>query len=174
MAVLFTILAHVQNFVGPLGSESARAIILTLDTVFGQCRAFCDSMMQLSEEQLQRELLNWVGLGFSFAFSPSCETYYLVTDQVFFCSPSTQPLQFRPATQSDYLSSQLRAQVLSTLLQRETDLKPIVENISDKKRKNFFLTDDKVNPLVKWQEKEALHHWSVMREVLPDVFWETY
>ncbi|KAI0939151.1 hypothetical protein AcV5_000646 [Taiwanofungus camphoratus] len=140
------------NFVGPLGSESARAIILTLDTVFGQCRAFCDSMMQLSEEQLQRELLNWV----------------------FFCSPSTQPLQFRPATQSDYLSSQLRAQVLSTLLQRETDLKPIVENISDKKRRNFFLTDDKVNPLVKWQEKEALHHWSVMREVLPDVFWETY
>jgi len=38
---------------------------------------------------------------------------------------------------------------------------------------NFVLTDMN-NTLNKWQSEEALDHWKIMREVLPDVVWETY
>ena len=41
------------------------------------------------------------------------------------------------------------------------------------KRERLILKDA-ANPLGEWQQKEAIHHWKIMRDVLPDVFWETY
>jgi hypothetical protein len=87
--------------------------------------------------------------------------------------------------------------VLSSLPEREVDLvritgdlSPVAEGEDDR----WLLTDLR-NPLDTWQKDEALRHWkgqlfprppiyfcadgciifsTVMREVLPDVFWETY
>ncbi|KAI0796915.1 S-adenosyl-L-methionine-dependent methyltransferase [Abortiporus biennis] len=139
------------NFAGKLGSESSRAIVLTLTKVFGQCRAFHDSMEELSEEKLSNEFINWV----------------------FFCTPSDNPIAFRPAIDSDYLNSFLRERVLSTFQNREVPLAKITGDVEEKDKQKYILTDDN-NPLVEWQQKDALHHWKLMREVLPDVYWETY
>ena len=68
--------------------------------------------------------------------------------------------------------------MLSTLAQREVDLQPVrdaVTSLDEKKREDYLLTDARVaGTISKWQEKDALGHWRIMREVLPDPFWETY
>ena len=105
-------------------------------------------------------------------------------------------LSFRPAVESDYLNSYLRHRVLSSLPEREVDILRIIGNSSpvvDDDDDKWLLTDVR-NPLDSWQQDEALEHWksllflnspptfsedyfiisTVMRQVLPDVFWETY
>ncbi|KAI0346833.1 hypothetical protein BDW22DRAFT_1351114 [Trametopsis cervina] len=137
------------NVAGKLRSDSLKSVVVTLKSVFAQCRAFHDSMEGHSQEKLQEDFINWV----------------------FFCSHSTQPMTFRKANEGDFLQSILRETVLSTISQREVDLDTLVTDAGDLKR--YTLTDLR-NPLVEWQDEEALHHWKLMREVLPDVYWETY
>ncbi|KAL6305826.1 S-adenosyl-L-methionine-dependent methyltransferase [Sparassis latifolia] len=138
------------DFFGQLESDSSRAILHTLESVFGHCRAFSDSNDPTATSTLYTDALNWV----------------------FFCSPSSNPLTFRASCVSDFLGSPLRAYILSTFSGRELDLAPIRE-LPEKTRSTYLLTDMQ-NALVKWQEQRALEHWKIMREVLPDVFWETY
>ncbi|OCH94347.1 hypothetical protein OBBRIDRAFT_770124 [Obba rivulosa] len=138
------------NFGGILNSESFRSVALTLTSVFNQCRIFHDTLEPASEKVLRDDFLNWV----------------------FFCTPSSS-LSFRESRRSDYLGSPLRQRILSTLPKREYRLDKILSEIPHDKRNQYILTDDK-NPLTGLQEKESLHHWSIMRQVLPDVFWETY
>lgn len=137
------------NFAGQLDSEPARAIIMTLLSTFDTCRAFCDEVSP--DEQAKSEFHNWV----------------------FFCSPSSALLTLRAPRSSDYFGSVQRAQILNTLQQREFDLKSVTEDILEEQRDQYILTDAR-NPLGKWQEKEALSHWRIMREVFPDAVWETY
>ncbi|CCM04878.1 uncharacterized protein FIBRA_07072 [Fibroporia radiculosa] len=137
------------NFAGQLDSESSRAIILTLESVFGACRAFSDELNP--DQEARSQYHNWV----------------------FFCTPSNSALTFRAPRTSDYLGSLQRRQIFSTLSQREIDLAPVRDGVSEKQRSQYILTDAS-NSLGKWQETEALHHWSIMREVLPDTIWETY
>ncbi|KAI0082391.1 hypothetical protein K474DRAFT_1611352 [Panus rudis PR-1116 ss-1] len=139
------------NFAGKLGSDSSIAIVITLQQVFTQCRVFHDSLEPLSEEQLQSDFVNWV----------------------FFCTPSSNPLEFRSPTDADFLASFLRERMLSTLLDREIPIARVANNLSESDIPKYVLKDD-ANPLVDWQQREALHHWGVMREVLPDIHWETY
>lgn len=80
---------------------------------------------------------------------------------------------FRPPTDADYLDSYLREHVLSSLPRREVELEMVTNEVPEDKRENYVLTDTR-NNLGEWQKKEALKHWGVMREVLPNVFWETY
>lgn len=49
-----------QNFAGHLGSDASRAILLTLQQIFAQCRAFHDSIEGLTEEQYRHEFVNMV------------------------------------------------------------------------------------------------------------------
>ena len=93
--------------------------------------------------------------------------------QIFFCTPSTTDLNFRPSVGSDYLGSYLREAVLSALPAHEVDLAIVTRDVTESDLRRYTLTDAK-NPLEDWQDKEAMHHWKVMREVLPDVHWETY
>ena len=61
-----------------------------------------------------------------------------------------------------------------TLQDREVTLEKITSTeMTETEKKKYILTDQH-NPLVRWQEEEALHHWGLMRKVLPHVFWETY
>ena len=63
--------------------------------------------------------------------------------------------------------------MLSDLSSRESDISAVGEDLSQEKREQLVLRDA-ANPLGEWQQKEAIHHWKIMRIVLPDVFWETY
>ncbi|KAF7352559.1 Spermidine synthase [Mycena venus] len=137
----------VVNFAGMIKSDASRMISQTLKTSFGNCRAFHDSQGGIKEEEYETELINLV----------------------FFCSPNQNPLTFRKALRSDYLDSYLREHVLSTLPKREVALELLTGQPEDR----FILTDTH-NPLGKLQDAQGHHHWSLMRQVLPDIFWETH
>ncbi|KAH8094879.1 hypothetical protein BXZ70DRAFT_946452 [Cristinia sonorae] len=139
------------NFAGKLDSDSFRSVVFTLDKAFGHCRAFHDNMDTLTDEEMNNDFNNWV----------------------FFCTPSSEPIKFRKPTEADFLNSYLRDRVLLTLEEREVNLKKVLEAIPPNREVQYTLTDGR-NPLVDWQAKDALHHWKVMREVLPDVLWETF
>lgn len=84
--------------------------------------------------------------------------------QVFFCTPSKQPLTFRPAEDADYLNSHLRRHVLSTLPRREVNLAHVLGDVplvSESDKDAWVLTDAK-NPLGDWQKEEAMKHWKGM------------
>lgn len=151
-------------------SDSARAIVVTLQKVFPQCRAFHDYNEQISEEKLQNDFINWVCHPV-----PSSSRLYLITlcAQVFFCTPSDKDIVFRTAVEADYLGSYLRQQVLSTFPAHEIALDIVTRDLQPNELRKFTLTDN-VNPLEDWQKQEALHHWKLMREILPDIYWETY
>ncbi|KAF8639772.1 hypothetical protein AX17_001032 [Amanita inopinata Kibby_2008] len=138
------------NYAGLFKSESSRFILHTLINVFGQCRAFHDQSdaNDLPAERYESSFVNIV----------------------IFCTRSASALTFRKARKSDYLGSPLRRQVLTTLYDREVNITSVLEG-TDSSR---YILTDKHNPLGKLQEAQGHHHWTLMREVLPDVHWETY
>ncbi|KAI0353003.1 hypothetical protein OH77DRAFT_1407713 [Trametes cingulata] len=137
------------NFAGILENSSGKAIVSTLQAAFPRCRAFYDSLEP--SHNLTSEFLNWV----------------------FFCTLSSEPLEFRRPVNADYLGSYLRRHVFSHLHEREANVSAVVAEIPQDERERYVLKDA-ANPLGEWQEKEAVGHWKIMRGVLPDVFWETY
>lgn len=141
------------NFAGKIASNASQAILATLLQAFGQCRAFHDHVEPIPQEQLHSYFVNIV----------------------FFCSPSSTPLTFRPAIEEDYLHSYLRRHILSSLVKREINHTQIGDSSiwSANTEEKFILTDAH-NTLNTWQEREALDHWKLMREMIPDVVWETY
>ncbi|KDR83895.1 hypothetical protein GALMADRAFT_236367 [Galerina marginata CBS 339.88] len=139
----------VVNFAGLLKSTSSRLIIHTLEKSFGQCRAFHDLFDTLPEEKYDTEFIN----------------------MVLFCTKSSSPLTFRKPRRSDWLGSPLRRHVLQSLESREVNLSAIRVTSEDAAR--YILTDQH-NPLGALQEKQRNHHWQVMRDVLPNIHWETY
>jgi len=91
--------------------------------------------------------------------------------------------------QTDFLNSYLRHEVLSTLPEREVNLALLTGDVSQIAEKSPWILTDSNNHLGEWQETDALHHWQrtcpsqiisqsnlylVMREILPNVVWETY
>ncbi|EKM59323.1 uncharacterized protein PHACADRAFT_249744 [Phanerochaete carnosa HHB-10118-sp] len=142
------------NFAGSLQSDSAKAVYLTLKENFPQCRVFHDSVEPMSQEKLKTEFVNWI----------------------FFCSPSPEPLIFRPAVEADFLRSFLRSRILSTISEREVSGDLIVGglDLADKDVKEKYILTDEKSSLTDWQDVEALRHWRLMRDVLSDVYWETY
>ena len=69
-------------------------------------------------------------------------------------------MTFRPPREEDYLGSYLRRHVFQHLLQRELTFDTILDR-SDKDydpEAKMLLTDDD-NPLSKWQDEDASHHW---------------
>ncbi|KAH9943288.1 S-adenosyl-L-methionine-dependent methyltransferase [Epithele typhae] len=137
------------NFAGVLESDSAKALILTLKTSFPQCRAFYDAIE--TPTNITTEFQNWV----------------------FFCTPSSEPLTFRAARESDIFGSHLRRHVFTGLPNRESDISVVGDDLPEDKRNRYILKDTQ-NPLGEWQAEGAMHHWEIMRQVLPDVIWETY
>ncbi|GJJ08614.1 hypothetical protein Clacol_002833 [Clathrus columnatus] len=140
----------VVNFAGKLGSDSAKAIYLTLEASYRYCRGYHDHLhAELDEEQA---FLN------------------IVKFALFFCSNA--PWRFRDANVDDYLGSHLRKHMLRGLAQRELPRTKILGRHIEGEYQWILHANDS-DKLVKWEEKTALDHWKVMREVLPDIFWET-
>ncbi|KAF5387657.1 hypothetical protein D9615_000594 [Tricholomella constricta] len=141
----------VVNFAGILKTDSTRMVLQTLEQSFGQCRAFHDLFNEMTEEQYDVDFIN----------------------VVFFCTSSKAPLTFRSSRKSDWLGSPLRRHVLNSLPTREVNLDLIRDPLNVQENSKYLLTDAH-NPLGKFQNEQGLHHWKLMREVLPDVHWETY
>ncbi|KAJ7068531.1 spermidine synthase [Mycena amicta] len=137
----------VVNFAGSIVSESSRMISQTLLKSYGNCRAFHDAQHTLTEAEYETELINLV----------------------FFCTPNSAPLTFRKAHRSDYLNSYLREYILSDLHNREVAFELLTGELDDK-----FIVRDDHNLLGKLQDNLGHHHWQLMRQVFPDVFWETF
>ena len=51
---------YFQNFAGVIGDKSSKAVLLTLEASFGQCRIFHDFKSDASENVLRSEFLNLV------------------------------------------------------------------------------------------------------------------
>ncbi|KAF8272063.1 hypothetical protein EI94DRAFT_1718915 [Lactarius quietus] len=135
------------NFAGRIDSRPTKAILFTLQRSFGQCRVLHD--LPLDQLDLIHSFVNLV----------------------FFCSPSTKPLVFRPPTETDYSNSHLRAAIFDTLQEREVDLKHIRGDTTDG---DAWVLSDTKNQLAVWQQDGALEHWRVMQSVFPEPFWATY
>ncbi|TIB74010.1 S-adenosyl-L-methionine-dependent methyltransferase [Wallemia mellicola] len=87
-------------------------------------------------------------------------------NMVIFCTKFDTPqLDFRPATSQDTLNSILRTRVLTGFLNHEIDL-------SEYKGTNeHLLWDSNAKKLNSVQQNSAMHHWDVMRQVLPNQAW---
>ncbi|KAG9317383.1 S-adenosyl-L-methionine-dependent methyltransferase [Chiua virens] len=141
------------NLAGGLGSHSTRAVFTTLQHVFGQCRIFHDLPGPIPEDQPYDDFLN----------------------MVFFCSPTSRSLTFRPARDADYLHSHLRRNLLSSLDRREVSISQLQGGrLWSKETEDEFVLTDMNNTLNTWQSEEAVMHWKIMRKIFPDIFWETY
>jgi len=104
---------------------------------------------------------------------PDEEVATVFINFVFFCTPSSIPLTFRLSEKEDYLNSYLREHVLQNLPQREVNQALIRRNVTSEKEGDWVLTDER-NQLEEWQKTGALEHWTLMRTIMPDFFWETY
>jgi hypothetical protein len=101
-------------------------------------------------------------------------------------------MSFRSSVQADYLNSWLREMVFTSLAEREVDLGLMLSVIPPEEHDKWVLTILQ-NGLETAQKEQALEHWKgmytcrnimkvrklmmvflVMRDVLPDVVWETY
>ncbi|THV08321.1 hypothetical protein K435DRAFT_740343 [Dendrothele bispora CBS 962.96] len=140
----------VVNVAGEINSKSSRLVLYTLESVFPRCRAFYDSMDDVPEEKYAEDF----------------------TNQVYFCTLSPEPLTFRTPSVRDYVGSLLTRHMLETLPNREVNL-DVLRNSYNEDSELSVLSDAN-NPLGKLQEDQGFGHWLLMRQVLPDVFWETY
>ncbi|KAF9268195.1 S-adenosyl-L-methionine-dependent methyltransferase [Marasmius fiardii PR-910] len=148
----------VINYAGIVDSEPSRLLLRTLDEAFPQCRAFHDLVMAdaLKKEEYDSQFVN----------------------VVFFCTmrPDT-PITFRKSDMTDYLGSHLRKHMMTTLKGREVDLdilRKSMERIEQEEGRETKILTKAHNPLGRMQNEQAAKHWTVMREVLPDVHWETF
>jgi len=139
------------NFAGVLVSDASRAILATLLRSFAQCRIFHDGDVDSGEEIKPTGFVNLI----------------------FFCTPSTNSLEFRKSDESDYLASYMRQILLSSLPQREIDIKMIRGDELPEDGEKWILSDTH-NPLEEWQRASAMEHWKIMRGVLADEAWEAY
>ena len=148
------------NFAGHLEGNAARAIWFTLQHSFGGCRVFHDQIETddekrkvAKEKKARGEKFNDVGHG---AF----------LNLVFFCSPTGEPLNFRPAIEKDFLKSWLRYYTLGQLMDNEVTEKEIVGKVPQEEVKNWVLTD-RDNKLGSYQHESAIEHWKCAYDLFP-------
>ncbi|KAH8830424.1 spermidine synthase [Flagelloscypha sp. PMI_526] len=140
----------VLNVAGFIDSETIRLVFRTVTQVFPQCRGYHDQLKpELTPEQHAADLMNIV----------------------WFCTSSSEALEFRESDDGDWLGSPLRRHVLSNFSQREIP-NELLTSIGP--ASNYTIITDADNQLGKMQDALGFHHWQVMREVMSDVYWEIF
>lgn len=134
-----------KNYAGDITLPAASLIVRTILSVFPVCRIFREGEAPTAKE------------GGDF------------TNMAIFCKTSGTPLQFRKAVISDFLASGSRQGYLQP--QFEIDTSFFKSQVPEEQE---ILTQDKTYTLKKWQSKNAIGHWQLMRTVLPTKVWENW
>nr|XP_019001214.1 uncharacterized protein I203_06410 [Kwoniella mangroviensis CBS 8507]OCF64675.1 hypothetical protein I203_06410 [Kwoniella mangroviensis CBS 8507] len=128
-----------MNFAGVIGSKASRAVLVTLTSVFSQCRAFGD--------------------GFEVNQGPDD-----LVNMVVFCTKTYSPLlTFRPPTPFDGLRSPLRAHVYSTFHPHEIQLDSIISEEDIENPELHLSRGQAGKELNKWQVGSSLATWRAMK-----------
>ncbi|KZF22979.1 S-adenosyl-L-methionine-dependent methyltransferase [Xylona heveae TC161] len=134
------------NYAGDLTLPPAQIIILTIKTVFPNCRMFRENETPLSEDAD-------------------------FTNLVIICTKLPTPFSLRDPVEGDFLGSYARKHYLKPRYEVPSDFldrKAIIgEDYS-------ILRKENTKRLQEWQTKSAVGHWALMRIVLPDKVWEAW
>ncbi|KAK5662018.1 hypothetical protein OQA88_10130 [Cercophora sp. LCS_1] len=135
------------NYAGDFSLPPPMVVVQTIRTVFPTCRIF-------REHPRDDELVAKHGSDFA--------------NMVIFCTKlADRKLTFRQPNRRDLLNSPSREHFL--MPQHE-----VMDADFTVGREDGILTSNDTDKLVKWHEKSALGHWSVMRTVLPPLVWENW
>ncbi|WVO22090.1 uncharacterized protein IAS62_003415 [Cryptococcus decagattii] len=138
-----------MNFVGLKKSKASKAVLVTLTSVFPQCRAFGD--------------------GFENNQGPND-----ITNMVVFCTKTHSPiLTFRRPRSSDVHRSPLRSHVFSTFLPNEIQLDSIISE-EDYRDPLMTLRRGHTERLDYWQKETAIATWRAMQKILTPEMWMAY
>ncbi|KAE8537907.1 hypothetical protein D1P53_005968 [Cryptococcus gattii VGV] len=138
-----------MNFVGLKKSKASKAVLVTLTSVFPQCRAFGD--------------------GFENNQGPND-----ITNMVVFCTKTHSPiLTFRRPRPSDVHRSPLRSHVFSTFLPNEIQLDSIISE-EDYNDSLMTLRRGHTESLDYWQKETAIATWRAMQKILTPEMWMAY
>ncbi|KAJ5573984.1 Spermine/spermidine synthase family protein [Penicillium hispanicum] len=134
------------NYAGDLTLYPTGLVVRTIQAVFPSCRIFREHAVSQDEA------------------NPN------FTNMVLFCKKSSStPVRFRDPVPNDFLRSSLR----ETHLVPKHELDPsMFATIPERGRR--FLVAKEVGRLHKFQDRGALEHWEIMREVLPHAVWENW
>jgi hypothetical protein len=133
---------------------SVHLIMRTITAVFPHCRTFREHEAPSAEEaaKAEQDFANVV--------------IFCIKRSIRF--PSSAPLTFRDTTEADFLGSP----------QRMAHLVPKYEIPRDQWQRgagrNDVLAATTVSRLDKWQKRNGVGHWKVMRAVVPAAVWESW
>ncbi|KAJ5319130.1 hypothetical protein MYU51_013785 [Penicillium brevicompactum] len=132
------------NYAGDLTLYPTGLVVRTIRAVFPTCRIFREAPAGNEEDSK-------------------------FTNMVLFCKKTDSPLSFRDPVPADYLRSRSRESYLVPT--HELDASMFAHWPKGGRR---LLVDKEAGRLHKYQDRSALAHWSIMRNVLPDAVWENW
>ena len=133
-----------QNWAGDISLYPAALTVRTIQAVFPACRIFREEAAPQDNQDF--------------------------TNMVIFCKKSAAtPLRLRDPVPADYLGSKSR----ETYLMPKYELDP-ARFASIQKGGRSVLVAKEAGRLHKYQDRGALEHWKIMRDVLPDAVWESW
>ncbi|KAH7198043.1 S-adenosyl-L-methionine-dependent methyltransferase [Fusarium flagelliforme] len=134
------------NYAGDFGLPTPALVYRTIKKVFPSCRTF---------RETPRDDKNVEKWGSDF------------TNMVIFCRKTPGDIKFRRPTNSDFLNSQVRRNVLVPRYE-------IQEQVFLDDEGTDVLTKNETSKITKWHQSSASGHWTIMREVLPGKIWEQW
>ncbi|KAG8895077.1 hypothetical protein FRC00_008043, partial [Tulasnella sp. 408] len=144
------------NFAGYLVSDASRSILTTLEESFELCRVFHDRIEEIDS-----------GLSKDDEF----------INVVFFCTQSPSiDLSIREPEDNDFVNSHLKRYLFTRFEKLEIPSERILgsEFSPARTHREDYILTDQWNILAVAQQKTAVDHWKLMREVLPAETWEAY
>jgi hypothetical protein len=144
MSIEITLITQSQNYAGDLTLYPTGLVVRTIQAVFPSCRIFREAPAGNEEDAK-------------------------FTNMVLFCKKTSGQLQFRDPVPADYLGSKSR----ESYLVPKHELDPTMFSTWPKGGRRVLI-DKEAGRLHKYQDRSALAHWSIMRNVLPDAVWENW
>ncbi|KAL2888368.1 Methyltransferase-like protein 13 [Ceratocystis lukuohia] len=135
------------NYAGDFLLPPTKAVVKTIRSIFPSCRIFREIERQ-SDEEIKEQNQDFANM-------------------VIFCRKSSEPIDFRPATDDDFLGTGTRKLTLQPRYEvKEEEFKAIGET--------GLVTRNDTSELEMHRDSSALGHWTIMRTVLPSFVWEQW
>ncbi|KKF94027.1 Methyltransferase-like protein 13 [Ceratocystis platani] len=135
------------NYAGDFLLPPTKAVVKTIRSIFPSCRIFREIERQ-SDEEIKDQNQDFANM-------------------VIFCRKSSEPIDFRPATDDDFLGTGTRKLTLQPRYEvKEEEFKAIGET--------GLVTRNDTSELEMHRDSSALGHWTIMRTVLPSFVWEQW